>query len=169
MQNHRLKQQQQQQQQALMQQALLQQQSLYHPGLLAPPQVGPIHFSLSLSLSLSVFDCCFDLLPFSSPCAVSIFDFRLLPVRDCLLELLGFVTGIDFFSPILGVWLIFFISVGNWGLGKSLFHFYLRFFFYCFILFVFDFCWIYFCFGVWSCGKIQLLKLYCTIVRLGVC
>ena len=54
MQNHRLKQQQQQQQQALMQQALLQQQSLYHPGLLAPPQVGPIHFSLSLSLSLSL-------------------------------------------------------------------------------------------------------------------
>lgn len=35
-QHQRLKQ---QQQQALMQQALLQQQSLYHPGLLAPPQV----------------------------------------------------------------------------------------------------------------------------------
>ncbi|KAK9676723.1 hypothetical protein RND81_11G095400 [Saponaria officinalis] len=34
-------QQQQQQQQALMQQALLQQQSLYHPGLLAAPQVEP--------------------------------------------------------------------------------------------------------------------------------
>ncbi|KAL3720784.1 hypothetical protein ACJRO7_005573 [Eucalyptus globulus] len=42
MQHHRLKQQQQQQQQALMQQALLQQQSLYHPGLLAPPQIEPI-------------------------------------------------------------------------------------------------------------------------------
>ncbi|CAN0877728.1 Oligouridylate-binding protein 1B [Linum grandiflorum] len=40
MQHQRLKQQQ-QQQQALMQQALLQQQqSLYHPGLLAPPQLG---------------------------------------------------------------------------------------------------------------------------------
>ncbi|KAJ9559755.1 hypothetical protein OSB04_004915 [Centaurea solstitialis] len=39
MQHQRLKQQQQQQQQqALMQHALLQQQSLYHPGLLAPPQ-----------------------------------------------------------------------------------------------------------------------------------
>lgn len=36
MQNQRIKQ---QQQQALMQQALLQQQSLYHPGLLAAPQV----------------------------------------------------------------------------------------------------------------------------------
>jgi len=45
MQNQRLKQQQQQQQQALMQQALLQQQSLYHPGLLAAPQVMP--FSVS--------------------------------------------------------------------------------------------------------------------------
>ncbi|KAK4856858.1 hypothetical protein QYF36_021990 [Acer negundo] len=32
----------QQQQQALMQQALLQQQSLYHPGLLAAPQIEPI-------------------------------------------------------------------------------------------------------------------------------
>ncbi|KAK2979500.1 hypothetical protein RJ640_008384 [Escallonia rubra] len=43
MQHQRLKQQQQQQQQALMQQAaLLQQQSLYHPGLLAPPQIEPI-------------------------------------------------------------------------------------------------------------------------------
>ncbi|KAE8700718.1 Oligouridylate-binding protein 1A [Hibiscus syriacus] len=31
-----------QQQQALMQQALLQQQSLYHPGILAPPQIEPI-------------------------------------------------------------------------------------------------------------------------------
>ncbi|KAK3022150.1 hypothetical protein RJ639_045289 [Escallonia herrerae] len=41
MQHQRLKQQ--QQQQALMQQAaLLQQQSLYHPGLLAPPQIEPI-------------------------------------------------------------------------------------------------------------------------------
>ncbi|XP_073299249.1 oligouridylate-binding protein 1C-like isoform X1 [Primulina huaijiensis] len=39
MQNQRLKQ---QQQQALMQQALLQQQSLYHPGLLAAPQIEPI-------------------------------------------------------------------------------------------------------------------------------
>ncbi|CAN1827927.1 Oligouridylate-binding protein 1B [Linum perenne] len=40
MQHQRLKQ---QQQQALMQQALLQQQqSLYHPGLLAPPQIEPI-------------------------------------------------------------------------------------------------------------------------------
>ncbi|PIA27599.1 hypothetical protein AQUCO_07600045v1 [Aquilegia coerulea] len=42
MQQHRLKQ---QQQQALMQQALLQQQqqqSMYHPGLLAPPQIEPI-------------------------------------------------------------------------------------------------------------------------------
>ncbi|TQE09704.1 hypothetical protein C1H46_004661 [Malus baccata] len=38
MQHQRLKQQQ-QQQQALMQQALLQQHSLYHPGLLAPPQL----------------------------------------------------------------------------------------------------------------------------------
>ncbi|CAA0821169.1 Oligouridylate-binding protein 1B [Striga hermonthica] len=37
----RLKQQQQQQQQALMQQAILQQQSLYHPGLLAAPQIEP--------------------------------------------------------------------------------------------------------------------------------
>ncbi|KAH9713689.1 Oligouridylate-binding protein 1B [Citrus sinensis] len=44
MQHQRLKQQQQQQQQqqALMQQALLQQQSLYHPGLLAAPQIEPI-------------------------------------------------------------------------------------------------------------------------------
>lgn len=47
MQNHRLMKQQQhqhqQQQQAMMQQAaLLQQQSLYHPGLLAPPQIEPI-------------------------------------------------------------------------------------------------------------------------------
>ncbi|XP_074268241.1 oligouridylate-binding protein 1B-like [Silene latifolia] len=47
MQNQRMKQQQlqqqqsQQQQQALMQQALLQQQSLYHPGLLAAPQIEP--------------------------------------------------------------------------------------------------------------------------------
>ncbi|KAL2243172.1 oligouridylate-binding protein 1B-like [Sesamum indicum] len=39
MQNQRLKQ---QQHQALMQQALLQQQSLYHPGLLAAPQIEPI-------------------------------------------------------------------------------------------------------------------------------
>ncbi|CAI9773535.1 unnamed protein product [Fraxinus pennsylvanica] len=39
MQNQRMKQ---QQQQALMQQALLQQQSLYHPGLLAAPQIEPI-------------------------------------------------------------------------------------------------------------------------------
>ncbi|XP_073048306.1 oligouridylate-binding protein 1B-like [Primulina eburnea] len=39
MQNQRLKQ---QQQQALMQQVLLQQQSLYHPGLLAAPQIEPI-------------------------------------------------------------------------------------------------------------------------------
>ncbi|KAL2457354.1 Oligouridylate-binding protein 1B [Forsythia ovata] len=39
MENQRLKQ---QQQQALMQQALLQQQSLYHPGLLAAPQIEPI-------------------------------------------------------------------------------------------------------------------------------
>ncbi|CAO2840300.1 unnamed protein product [Amaranthus hypochondriacus] len=38
MQNQRMKQ---QQQQALMQQALLQQQSLYHPGLLAAPQIEP--------------------------------------------------------------------------------------------------------------------------------
>ncbi|XP_057549328.1 oligouridylate-binding protein 1B-like [Amaranthus tricolor] len=37
MQNQRMK----QQQQALMQQALLQQQSLYHPGLLAAPQIEP--------------------------------------------------------------------------------------------------------------------------------
>ncbi|KAI9162243.1 hypothetical protein LWI28_025288 [Acer negundo] len=42
MQQQRLKQHQQQQQQALMQQALLQQQSLYHPGLLAAPQIEPI-------------------------------------------------------------------------------------------------------------------------------
>ncbi|XP_031262077.1 oligouridylate-binding protein 1B isoform X4 [Pistacia vera] len=42
MQHQRLKQQQQQQQQALMQQAILQQQSLYHPGLLAAPQIEPI-------------------------------------------------------------------------------------------------------------------------------
>ncbi|GLU14216.1 hypothetical protein SLE2022_307990 [Rubroshorea leprosula] len=40
MQHQRLKQQ--QQQQVLMQQALLQQQPLYHPGLLAPPQIEPI-------------------------------------------------------------------------------------------------------------------------------
>ncbi|GKV09788.1 hypothetical protein SLEP1_g21232 [Rubroshorea leprosula] len=39
MQHQRLKQ---QQQQVLMQQALLQQQPLYHPGLLAPPQIEPI-------------------------------------------------------------------------------------------------------------------------------
>ncbi|KAL3655593.1 Oligouridylate-binding protein 1B [Castilleja foliolosa] len=39
MQNQRFKQ---QQQQALMQQAILQQQSLYHPGLLAAPQIEPI-------------------------------------------------------------------------------------------------------------------------------
>ncbi|KAK4269054.1 hypothetical protein QN277_022259 [Acacia crassicarpa] len=39
MQNPRLKQ---HQQQALMQQALMQQQSLYHPGLLAAPQIEPI-------------------------------------------------------------------------------------------------------------------------------
>ncbi|KAK4480756.1 hypothetical protein RD792_013839 [Penstemon davidsonii] len=39
MQNQRLKQ---QQHQVLMQQALLQQQSLYHPGLLAAPQIEPI-------------------------------------------------------------------------------------------------------------------------------
>ncbi|KAE8686705.1 nucleolysin TIA-1 isoform p40-like isoform X2 [Hibiscus syriacus] len=38
MQHQRLK----QQQQALMQQALLQQQSLYHSGILAPPQIEPI-------------------------------------------------------------------------------------------------------------------------------
>ncbi|KAL8138639.1 hypothetical protein V2J09_004640 [Rumex salicifolius] len=44
MEHQRMKQQQQQQQQqALLQQAaLLQQQSLYHPGLLAPPQIEPI-------------------------------------------------------------------------------------------------------------------------------
>ncbi|KAL6491759.1 Oligouridylate-binding protein 1B [Orobanche gracilis] len=39
MQNQRLKQ---QQHQALMQQAILQQQSLYHPGLLAAPQIEPM-------------------------------------------------------------------------------------------------------------------------------
>jgi hypothetical protein len=44
MQQQRLK----QQQQALMQQALLQQQSIYHPGLLAPPQVLPICLCFSL-------------------------------------------------------------------------------------------------------------------------
>ncbi|KAM7253587.1 hypothetical protein ACFE04_021741 [Oxalis oulophora] len=43
MQQQRLKQHQQQQQQALMQQAaLLQQHSLYHPGLLAPPQLSKV-------------------------------------------------------------------------------------------------------------------------------
>ncbi|KVH88453.1 Nucleotide-binding, alpha-beta plait [Cynara cardunculus var. scolymus] len=42
-QHQRLKQ---QQQQALMQQALLQQQSLYHPGLLAPPQAHPVLLAL---------------------------------------------------------------------------------------------------------------------------
>jgi nucleolysin TIA-1/TIAR len=44
MQNPRLKQhQQQQQQQAMMQQqALMQQHSLYHPGVLAPPQLEPV-------------------------------------------------------------------------------------------------------------------------------
>ncbi|CAK9150102.1 unnamed protein product [Ilex paraguariensis] len=42
MQHQRLKQQQQQQQALMQQAALLQQQSLYHPGLLAPPQIEPI-------------------------------------------------------------------------------------------------------------------------------
>ncbi|XP_071733526.1 oligouridylate-binding protein 1C-like isoform X2 [Rutidosis leptorrhynchoides] len=42
MQHQRLKQQQEQEQQALMQHALIQQQSLYHPGLLVPPQIEPI-------------------------------------------------------------------------------------------------------------------------------
>lgn len=44
-QHQRLKQ---QQQQALMQQALLQQQSLYHPGLLAPPQVFTRSFIMNI-------------------------------------------------------------------------------------------------------------------------
>ncbi|XP_010487197.1 PREDICTED: oligouridylate-binding protein 1C-like [Camelina sativa] len=42
MQNPRLKQQQQQQQVLMQQQALMQQHSLYHPGVLAPPQLEPV-------------------------------------------------------------------------------------------------------------------------------
>ncbi|PON43590.1 Splicing factor-like protein [Parasponia andersonii] len=49
MQHQRLKQQQ-QQQQALMQQALLQQHSIYHPGLLAPPQVRAIRIFFKFAL-----------------------------------------------------------------------------------------------------------------------
>ncbi|MBA0811602.1 hypothetical protein Gohar_003481, partial [Gossypium harknessii] len=64
MQHQRLK----QQQQALMQQALIQQQSLYHPGILAPPQfklpafilrncryVGNIHTQVTEPLLQEVF------------------------------------------------------------------------------------------------------------------
>jgi len=48
----RLKQQQ-QQQQVMMQQALMQQQSLYHPGLLAPPQVCSILLPFPCSIWVS--------------------------------------------------------------------------------------------------------------------
>lgn len=57
MQHQRLKQ---QQHQALMQHALLQQQSLYHPGLLAAPQVHifwifvAVYFSLCIAVEFHI-------------------------------------------------------------------------------------------------------------------
>lgn len=88
MQHQRLKQQQQQQQQALMQQALLQQQSLYHPGLLAAPQVQFLIRMLFLIAYLNPwchdFDCVFTISSFDlfELFRVSLCDFNVLICFD---------------------------------------------------------------------------------------
>jgi hypothetical protein len=95
MQQQRLK----QQQQALMQQALLQQQSIYHPGLLAPPQVLPIFL-------------CFSLLVLIEPIASMVIAFlELFRVRFWELKQEDF--GFPFFLEIL--W--FFIKISGFSIS----------------------------------------------------